>query len=532
MLRIRRIDHLLSPVALATWATTLICSALLVLPGVTVTSMYFNDILIFLDGAYRVVHGQVPNQDFHTALGPLNYYLPGFGYWLTGQLGMAMPVGMAVLMLVTVPIMIHVLTTRMRPVIGVPLAIFLMLLLATPMNTGEIPAKISFAMFYNRVGWALLGILLVMHLQPERPVRWQLCLDAIAAAMLVIMLAYTKMTFGVVGLGFLILLLLQPKQRRWGVGAIALCLITAVVIEMFWGGTKMHILDLVAATKVSGVIEPYIYARSLLLTSGEYAVFVVIAGFALWLRPRLTDFLFYVFCGAAGFALLNQNFQMIGIVSMLTGAAVAAEILSRHTQVTAPLVQRVILGAPLAVIIMLLPVALSSAAAVGVHAAFAVTRSGVALETPNGQGLRIVNILNKGQFEFYSGYGQTLESGVALLESLEKSPSGVLVMDFVSPFASLAGLPPQAGGNAWMHDNRNFDLRVHLPAEEMLGGVDVVMIPKLPVAEGTTRKMEQIYGSYLTQHFELTIVTDTWRLYTRRAHSKTDVDAPGDHHSS
>ncbi|GGX67517.1 hypothetical protein GCM10007385_40820 [Tateyamaria omphalii] len=490
--------------------------------------MYFNDILIFLDGAYRVVHGQVPNQDFHTALGPLNYYLPGFGYWLTGQLGMAMPLGMAALMLATAPIMVHVLGTRMRPLIGVPLAIFLMLLLATPMNTGEIPAKISFAMFYNRIGWALLGILLVMHLQPERPVaRWQGWLDAAAAATLTMLLAYTKMTYGVVAFGFLILMLLQSGQRRWAAGAIALCGIIGLVVEAFWGGTWMHISDLVEATKVSGVIEPYIYARSFLLTSGEYVVFALIAGLALWQRPRVTDFLFYGFCGAAGFALLNQNFQMIGIVSMLAGAAVAAEILSRHQQTTSPTVQSVVRGAPFAVVILLLPIALSSAAAVGVHAAVSATRAGVALETPNGKGLRIVNILNKGQFEFYSGYGRTLASGSTLLASLDTSPSRVLVMDFVSPFASLAGLPPQDGGNAWMHDNRNFDLKIHLPAEEMLGGADVVMIPKRPVAEGTTEKMEQIYAPYLAQHFKLTKNSEAWLLYERRPANKTGIRSVG-----
>ncbi|WP_299546311.1 hypothetical protein [uncultured Tateyamaria sp.] len=519
-----KLSDFFSPITLATLVTTVICCALLVLPGATATSMYFNDILIFLDGAYRVVHGQVPNQDFHTALGPLNYYIPGLGYWLTGRLGMAMPIGMATLVLVTAPIMIHVLRSRMRPLIGVPLAVFFVLLLATPMNTGEIPSKVSFAMFYNRIGWVLLGILLVMHIQPNRPVRQQGWLDAASAATLTMLLAYTKMTYGVVASGFLVLLLLQSAQRRWAAGAIALCVFVGLVVEAFWGGTWAHINDLVEATKVSGVIEPYIYVRSFLLTSGEYVVFALIAGLALWRRPRFTDFLFYGFCGAAGFALLNQNFQTIGIVSMLAGAAVAAEIVAREEQPRrSPAMQTVARGAPFAVAVLLLPIALSSATAIGVHATVAATKSGVALDTPNGKGLRIVNILNKGQFEFYSDYGNTLGSGATLLASLDSSASRVLVMDFVSPFTSLAGLPPPEGGTAWMHDNRNFDLEFHLPAEEMLGGVDVVMIPTQPVAEGTTEKMQQIYGPYLEQHFELTRKTEFWSLYQRRSATGTDL---------
>lgn len=515
---------LFSPIALAAMVTMAISSALLIVPGTTATSMYFNDILIFLDGAYRVVHGQVPNKDFHTALGPVNYYAPGLGYWLTGRLGMAMPVGMAALMLVTAPIMIHVLRSRIRPLIGVPLAIFFMLLLATPMNTGEIPSKISFAMFYNRIGWVLLGILLVMHLQPKRPVRGQGWLDAAAAAALTMLLVYTKMTYGVVAFGFLVLMLMQRAQRHWVVGAIGLCVLVGLVVETFWGGTRAYITDLVVATQVSGVIEPGIYVRSFLDTSGEYAVFALIAGLALWRRPRITDFLFYGFCGAAGFALLNQNFQIIGIVSMLTGAAVAAEILLRQQQ-PAPsrTMQTVIQGVPFAVMVLLLPIALSSAAAIGVHTAIATTRAGVALETPNGRDLRIVNLLDEYHFGFYTDYVETLANGAELLASLNSSASRVLVMDFVSPFTSLAGLPPPEGGPAWMHSNRNFDLEYHLPAEEVLGGVDVVMIPAQPIADGTTEKMEEIYRPYLERHFRLSRVTTFWSLYQRRTAPGADM---------
>ena len=60
---------------------------LLALPGQTVTTRYLNDLFVILDGAYRVAAGQVPNQDFHTPLGPLTYYLTAAGYALSGTLG-------------------------------------------------------------------------------------------------------------------------------------------------------------------------------------------------------------------------------------------------------------------------------------------------------------------------------------------------------------------------------------------------------------------------------------------------------------
>ncbi|MFC4171992.1 hypothetical protein ACFOYU_07965, partial [Microvirga sp. GCM10011540] len=66
-----------------------VCALLLALPGQTVTTRYVSDLFVILDSAHRLVWGQVPNRDFHTALGPLTHYIPAAGYWLSGSLGAA-----------------------------------------------------------------------------------------------------------------------------------------------------------------------------------------------------------------------------------------------------------------------------------------------------------------------------------------------------------------------------------------------------------------------------------------------------------
>src|SRR5215204_7023290 len=111
-----------------------VCALLLALPGRTVTTAYLNDLFIFLDGAHRIVLGQVPNRDFHTALGPLVYYIPAAGFLLSGQLGATMPIGMALMIVALAPVMAHILGSRLRPVIALPYAAFLLLILAVPLN--------------------------------------------------------------------------------------------------------------------------------------------------------------------------------------------------------------------------------------------------------------------------------------------------------------------------------------------------------------------------------------------------------------
>ncbi|HEX2146144.1 MAG TPA: hypothetical protein VHG11_00635, partial [Pseudorhizobium sp.] len=76
-----------------------LCFALLAFPGRTVTAVFINDVFIFIDGAHRIASGQVPNRDFHSALGPLSFYIPAAGLWLTQNLGAALPVGMALTLL-------------------------------------------------------------------------------------------------------------------------------------------------------------------------------------------------------------------------------------------------------------------------------------------------------------------------------------------------------------------------------------------------------------------------------------------------
>jgi hypothetical protein len=156
----------------------------LALPGQTVTTRYLGDLFVALDGAHRVLAGQVPSRDFHTPLGPLATYIPAAGYWISGTLGGAMPVGMALIVAVLAPAMAHVFASRLHPIVALPLAAFLLLILAVPMNLGESVTSVSHAKFYNRVGWSALATLLVMYLRthPEEERReWA---DVAAAAVL------------------------------------------------------------------------------------------------------------------------------------------------------------------------------------------------------------------------------------------------------------------------------------------------------------------------------------------------------------
>jgi hypothetical protein len=494
------------------------CALLLALPGQTITTKYLNDLFIFLDGVHRVAEGQVPNRDFHTALGPLVYYAPALGYWLSGNLGGAMPVGMALIVIALAPAAAHILSSRLRPAIALPLAVFVILVAAVPINLGESIGALSFAMFYNRIGWSALALLLVLYLRPSRPGRYQALLDAASAAFLIVLMLYIKISYGVVGLGFLVFMLLDPRQRGWAAAALVLVVGAGLFIEALWGGTAAHIADLMIAGRVSGSLDTIdelftAFSRSL----SDYVIFAVVMGLALWRTRSVRDFLFFGFCAGSGFMLIMQNFQTWGIISLAAGVAVAVEILARADGPAADRQRRTMsAGAQLLLLAFVLPASIQHAAALGLHAALATTKQGLAAPMPNFDRVRLAQLWSEGDYPLFSRYFASLDDGARALAGLEGPSGKVLVLDFVGPFSAGLGLKPPYGDSTWYHWGRTINEENYLPARTVLHDVQIVMEPKWPVEVATAEGLRRLYAAYLAEHFELAQETADWKIHVLR----------------
>jgi hypothetical protein len=504
-----------------------LCALLLALPTETVTTKYVNDLFVFLDGVHRIDQGQVPNHDFHTALGPLVYYIPLIGYWLSGSMGGAMPLGMALLLLAITPVAAWTLGSRLRPAIGIPLAAYLILVLAVPANLGESIAALSFAMFYNRIGWAALGLLLVLYLPPLRARSGQGALDALCAATLVLLMLYTKISYGAVGIGFLVFLLLDPRQRAWAASALAGIAVAGIAVELVWRGTASHFADLMLAGRVSGGLgTPDRVAESLLRNLADYILFAIFVVLALWRTRSLRDFLFFGFCAGSGFVLIAQNFQHWGIITLGAGAAVAAEILVRRDGVLAE-GRSAFAGANLLLLGLLLPLIVHAGATILLHAGLAATHRGDPVPLAKFDRIRLVQLWHGGDYPAFTRYFASIEDGARALAQLETKPERVLVLDFVSPFAAGLGLRPVEGDSTWHHWGRTLD-DAHFPTPERLfRNVMVVLDPKWPIESWTADGMRQVYAEHLAAHYELSHETADWRVYVAKPSPAETVSRTG-----
>jgi hypothetical protein len=500
-------------VAIFVLVLAVVCAAMLALPGETVVTKYVNDLFIFLDGAHRVASGQVPNRDFHAALGPLVYYLPAAGLFISGSLGGAMPVGTALCILALAPPLAHILSTRLSPVIAIPAAAFLLLLVAVPINVGESVTQLSYGMFYNRIGWAALAALLIMYLRPHATNRRQQFLDSLCAAFLVVVLLYTKITYGLVAAAFVVFMLVDRAQWLWAALALGITVPAGLVVEAFWRSTGAHVADLLLASRVSGMkgsVPDIGYA--FLGNLADYVLFSFIAALALWRTRSFRDLLFYGYCAVAGFLLVRQNFQGWGIITLHAGAVVAAEKLLRSGAAFRDW-RGSTAAAPGLLLVLLLPTTIHSAMALGLHAALATTRTGEEFGLPKFARLRLANLLTPGDYGPSSKYLATLQDGARALSEISPNAGHVFVLDFINPFSAGLGLAPARGDSSWQHWERNFDETHFIPADELLRDVRIVMDPKWPAEEYTTNGLRLVYDAYLAANFALFRETEYWRIY-------------------
>jgi hypothetical protein len=493
-----------------------LCAVLLALPAQTITTKYLNDLLLIFDGVYRVTAGLVPNRDFHTVLGPLAYYIPAAGYNLSGSLGGAMPVGMALSVLALAPALVHILGSRLHPLIAVLFGAFLILVLAVPINLGEGITALSFAKYYNRIGWVALGALLVMYLRPLRPHVRQDLLDMLCAALLTALMLYIKISYGVVALAFLVLMLLDYRQRRWAATAIGLVVVTGLVVEAFWQSSLAYLADLGIAFEVGGGLRGTWgqITDHVLGNLSDYVLLTLFAGIALRRTRSIRDGLFYGFCAVAGFLIINQNFQAWGIITLHAAAAVAAETIlrSQDDQVLEADERRWSLGAGAKLLFMALvmPTIVHCAAALGLHAFAAVTQAGEEIALPHIEGVRLANLWTWGEYETATQYLTTVQDGVGALSNLDVSPGGIFVLDLANPFSMALDAPPPRDDMPWFQWDRTFSNEAYLPAETLLANIRIVMEPK-PGNEN----IQVLYSSYILSNFDLVQETEHWRIYRR-----------------
>jgi hypothetical protein len=505
-------------------ALTLICVATIFI-GVPQFIKYTHDLWLFLDGGWRILHGQRPHADFFSGIGPVTYLVNALGLVLSGMRPAGLGVGTAIVGAVVGLWAYAVALRRSYPGAAALAALMLTLLAVAPYSLGERFIDTGVACIYNRYGAAILGIVVIETFRPARD-RDAGFGGGISTGLAWGLLLFLKISFFCGAFPFIALALVYDRRRRDYIAGLVAGF-TATALPMIWylrfnlAPMWGDLLEMAQArhgenSRVWAIAGSYFDWMGLALLVG-----VVIAcrctadpDYRTGWRPR-REVVFAVVVTLVGALVLFTSHQATGMpLNALMVILIAGNIplsgIGSNTVNEAILLRGTI---ALLALSLAMPTAVTDFLSIGISLHDKV--SGVPPAIQTFQTPRLAGIWVAGDYERSetSEYVQDIKDGMAMIQRLSAPNESVYSLDFTNPFTYALARPPAHGGAWSLHFNMGIDDRHHPSPEFAIGGADIMMEPKFPSAD--IHGILRIYGEYLHSHFHLVEESSRWRMYRR-----------------
>jgi hypothetical protein len=522
----------LAPLMLLAGIPVLFATGAMIATPVMLSRVMTQDLLFNLSGAWHIYQGQIAHVDFHEPIGRLSFVLTAIGMRLSGVGPAAFLFGMVVVTATLFAASAVVAIRRLPPLPAALFILFVSLLALVPANIGDRPEQYTFAMSYNRYCWGAFSIVvLILFVPPGVPAKL-IGPDLVVAAGLLLMMFYLKITYFAAGLGSVAVALLicphiQRQRRAW----LALC---ALLLLNVLAPYNEAYLSEILSWSGSGAIRKsfWFHVNNLMAALDLYSPYLAAIALALGLcGGRLSRFpLTLIFLLGASLLLLTQNSQTrtlpTGVVVFLV---VYEELRARfgelHLRHSVPLLLAVL-------VLPLCSVAVLAWSIVGYHANAVAGTDLFAIDRTNLRGLA-VPVGARGAFLSFSPnfdypgrdsapgaqafyqltdyeYVQVLLEAADILSG--RAAGGIALFDSVNPLPFMLGWQPVGGANLW--STWNAPIR---PANEYLGPVQYVLIPKFSLNPQWTRDLVAFYGDHLRENFQQDSETSSWILFVRRS---------------
>ena len=511
--------------------------ALQVALGALPTRIYAHDFFILLDGAWRLANGQTPNVDFYAGYGvwvwnPIRWAFAVYGY-------NADAIGLARAFYTAVLGVWFLMLSRIEPrrVISLVLGLFLLVFLSASRPLGEYPTWVSHAMFYNRIGYALIFLMMFEQLGafrvaaadldplPERMQFWRgVSTGAALACTILVKISFVAPAFGVLAAGAL----LFGINRRHFIGVWA-------------GGLGMLVL---AVTCLH--FRPLPFLQETLTLShqrahiGSEAVTTLI--------QDMGEVLFAVAAGVAVAFLVFTNRRIANKYILATVVIVGCDIFCRATnamraglplaawwclsgallllfipaaQVGAERMQRLI------AFVVLCPLAIPMFVMDGSSSLYAAFKTVMVRRHPT---LRFDSASLRNwvpqdwlgeDLNFVNTNGKLLilvtNDGIHLLQSRSRQYETVFPIAYDNAFSFALQRKPAEGGALWLDMGNNISVNQPVAESTVIGHPDLLMVQHPVSAElDNTKTILSLYPDLLGKEFAPVGSSQYWTLYRRR----------------
>lgn len=505
------------------------------------------DTVAYLDAVWRVYVGQAPHRDFHTLVGALPFGVTAWLMSLTRADADSLAYANAFFFVLLCGLGWPLLRARYGDAVAAFACLGLGAILVAPRMLGYDLDLTTYAINYNRLGWAFLGLVGLVVLSsrrdgaPTRRAEW-LILGLVSAG-----LFYLKINFGLVGFAAILGLWLREGRPLsaplWsGLGVLALYSLCRfawnVELSAYWHDIRVAlsvnsnttygkrawdaILDNVESVAILLIqaLVAWPLARRLFaaetpakwfvagLLAALPAFFLVavtnthkgpipilaVVGFALaeWVRRRV---------GSTGVevdvlrhrVLVLLSVFLLGLVALpdlyASGRATAWHWLKQRSGQQSPHLDGVFAS-------MALPLQLSEDPSK--------LAAAIAARPAHHFGLTSAE------------YKAHTDDGLALLRAHGAASGKVLSMDFINPFhLALATVPARGDWICW-DPNAVFSPSTHISPDELFRDVTAVLVPKRSFCMGFADAKLEIYSPVLIRDFREEGETALWKLWIRK----------------
>jgi hypothetical protein len=485
-----------------------------------------NDALPLLDGAWRILNGQIPHRDFYSALGPLEYMIAAGGMWLTGCTPKGLSVGIAIAGACIGIWGWRISRPRMPQVPALLVTAWLALTATCPAPLDSTPNAVSCAMIYNRLGYALLAIVLVeCAFAHERSRFW----GGVSSGVIVVLLLFLKLNF--LGAAVLLLLVTVPLRggelrRWWGIlaGAAAVfttfCLYLRFALKAFSADMWLAIhsrSESLSFRKIAGGLPGSGEAVTLFLLTVVTVLLVAPGGFRRSQGVR-TILLACATIGVSGL-LRSTNARESGFYLMaLWNVVLVAQLAAAYPEAKKKVAIAVLAAVGLGGIAAQFYTGCLSMAALLKYRRPSMWSMGMSVTGYKMDGLRFFDDPDSGTRYGDNGrlYATYISDGVRLLESSSQPNEKVATVGFHNPFSYVLRRKPATGGSTFLLLDNNITM-AHLPdPQRIFGDADLIMEPHYESThEHSDLLIEEAYRPYLQEHYSVAGQSEWWTLYRR-----------------
>lgn len=506
------------------------------------------DVLLLLDAGWRILNGQIPHTDYYNPIGPLTYLLTALGMKVAQPSVSSIVYGNLLLFIVLTPWTWLIVRSRFSAAIAFLSVLFIGFLLIAPRALGFDVRDTTYAMLYNRQGFALLSILLVeLFVCVRASVRPKFFLSGLTSGLLLALLLFCKINyFGIGAVAVLIHIVLIRCSLMWFIAFVSGFIFICIGMQAFFNiSLPSYISDISLASHAQSISGRWTMLKQSfqLNMSYIYLIFLPLLFSLINLsknKARKDSFwqnikvwMITSFVIASGLLICAGNSQNGQDIPLLFIAGVIVlEYLRRELKVCDPSRSDLSETNYLLAVLIIIPflygsILLKDMESVAYSVAWHKVKLPYVADSQRFQSASLYSFVIPEKSNAITVYWKAKEvpdkinDGLTLLRRNLSNNSRIFSMSYVNPFPFSLQLPSPKGAALWWDINLSFNKEFFPQAETIFKDTDLVMIPKISSQDpgcciDTVGLMKELYGDYLKTHFIEKDHSEVWTLLAKR----------------